>query len=177
MPAKRRWTEEQMNEIRSLFATDLTSRQVAKVFGCCYHRSIKPLWLEFFGEIAVHDRFRRSCARSKTGDKNPMLGRTAELHPRHKERYIAPTGYRMVNVPDWWEGSRKASKYLEHVIVGCEKYGLTKPMKGYVFHHIDDDKLNNDPDNLEMMTISAHMKHHSDERKVQRLSRKGVGSK
>ena len=83
----------------------------------------------------------------------------------------------MVNVPDWWEGSRKASKYLEHIIVGCAKYGLTKPKKGYVFHHIDDDKLNNDPDNLEMMTISAHMKHHSSERKVQRLSRKGVGSK
>ena len=177
MPAKRKWTEDQIDDLRKLFSTELTNREVAKRFGCDYNRSIKAVWLEMFGEEAVHDRFRRSCARSKMGDKNPMLGKTAELHPRHKESYIAATGYRMVNVPDWWEGSRKASKYLEHVIIGCEKYGLTKPVKGYVFHHKDDDKLNNDPDNLEMMTISDHMKHHSNERKVQRLSRKGVDSK
>lgn len=178
MAAKRKWTAEQLDQMLSLFDSDLTNKQVADMFGCDYHRSIKPLWLEAFGATALHDRYRRSCARSKLGKQNPMFGAKRELHPRHVKSYISKLGYRMVDVPDWWEGPTKASKYLEHVIVGCAKYGLTKPTKGFVFHHEDHDKLNNSPDNLTMMSIAEHMAHHKNAtRKVQRLSREGVGSK
>lgn len=160
MPAKRKWTEEQLNTIRDLFHSELTGKQVADQFGCDYIKSIKPLWLNMFGKQALHDRFRRNCATSKLGAGNPMKGKSREKHPRHKDSYLTISGYRMVDVPDWWTGSTKASKYLEHIIVGCKKYGLTQPIRGHVFHHIDEDKLNNDPDNIQMLTIAEHMALH-----------------
>ena len=160
MPAKRKWTEEQLDIIRDLFHSDLTGKQVAEQFECDYIRSIKPLWFDMYGKQALHDRFRRNCAASKLGDNNPMKGKTRDKHPRHKSSYLTNTGYVMIDVPDWWEGSTKASKYLEHIIIGCKKYGLTKPIRGRVFHHIDEDKTNNDPDNIEMLSIAEHMSLH-----------------
>lgn len=160
MPAKRQWTEEQLEIIRQDFHSDLTGKQVAVKFKSDYTRSIKPLWLSMFGAELLHARFRRNCAASKLGNNNPMTGRTGTKHHNHKSSYITSSGYRMVDVPDWWEGSTKASKYLEHIINGCEKYGLTRPTKGYVFHHIDEDKLNNLPDNLQMLSIAEHMALH-----------------
>lgn len=178
MPAKRQWTAAQLEQIIKDFDSDLTCSQVGAKHGCYFNKSIKPFWIEVFGKEAVHNRFRKSCAKSKTGNLNPMFNNHREKHPLHKKEYVTTMGYRMVDVPDWWTGSTKASKYLEHIIVGCKKYGLTQPRKGYVFHHVDGDKLNNHPDNLEMMTIAEHMAHHKNAtRKVQRLSRKGVGPK
>ena len=160
MPAKRKWTEDQLAHMKELFHSDLTNKEVGDEMGAYYNRSIKPYWIEWFGEEEVKNRFKRACARSKTGDLNPMKGKTRELHPRYVESYVNWQGYRWVTAPDWFTGSKKGNKAVEHHIVGCEKYGITEIPKGYVVHHIDEDKLNNDPDNLEMMTISEHMIHH-----------------
>lgn len=179
MPAKRKWTQEQLDSIREDFHSDLLNEAVAVKYGCDYNRSLKKFWIEWFGAEAVKDRFKRNCAVSKTAEKNPMFGKTLSKHHRHVPNYKTTYGYMMVDCPDWWEGPRKANKYTEHNIVGCLKYGLTKMPKGYVIHHIDDDKLNNHPDNLQLMTIAEHMRHHDNWRagKVQRLSRKGVDPK
>ena len=160
MPAKRKWTEDQLAHMKELFHSDLTNKEVGKIFACDFNKSIKKFWVEWFGESAVHDRFRKSCARSKTGELNPMSGNTKDKHHRYVERYVTKQGYVWVDAPDWFEGSRRGLKALEHNVVGCKKYGITRVPKGSVIHHIDEDKTNNDPDNLELMTISEHMRHH-----------------
>lgn len=47
-----------------------------------------------------------------------------------------------------------------HIYV-WEQVNGKKP-KGYVIHHIDEDKSNNDISNLKMMTISEHAKLHNE---------------
>ncbi len=165
MAAKRKWTEEQLMHMRELFHSDLPNTQVGKALGCDYNRSVKSYWIMWFGEEAVHGRFRRLCALSKQGHKNPMTGKSGKKHPRHKDDYINWQGYRFVDAPAWYEGTTKAGKVMEHVCVGCEKYALRSLPKGYVIHHKDEDKLNNHPDNLELLTISQHMKVHAELRR------------
>ena len=161
MPAKRVWSEAELEVMRKVFHTDLPNKQVGKLFGCDYNRSIKPYWVECFGAKKVHDRFRRLCSISKSGDKNPMKGRTKHLHHNYTKEYVNWQGYRFVDIPDWFTGKHHQGKVMEHVVVGCEKYGLTELPPGHVFHHIDEDKLNNDPANLQLLTISEHMRVHA----------------
>ena len=161
MAAKRRWTEEQLEQMRELFHSDIPMSDVGIALGCDFHRSVRPYWAEWFGEQAIRDRFRRLCALSKDGEKNPMFGKTKELHPRYVTEYVNWQGYRFVDAPDWYEGSKKGTKAAEHVVIGLQKYGLTSLPPKHVIHHKDEDKLNNDPDNLELMTISEHMTHHA----------------
>ena len=47
-----------------------------------------------------------------------------------------------------------------HRVVAEEKIGR-KLEKGEIVHHIDGDKWNNHPDNLEVMTQSEHARIHS----------------
>ena len=161
MPAKRKWTEDQLAHLKELFHSDLTNKEVAAIFSCDYNRSLKKFWVEWFGQDAVHERFKKSCARSKTGELNPMKGKTREHHHRYVESYINNQGYVWATVPDWYTGSRRNIKAQEHHLVACEKYGITEIPKGYIVHHIDENKTNNHPDNLEMMTISEHMRLHN----------------
>lgn len=56
-------------------------------------------------------------------------------------------------------------KYLGrhmHRVVAEEKYGR-KILPGEHVHHIDGDKHNNHPDNLEIMTAEEHARHHMNE--------------
>lgn len=46
------------------------------------------------------------------------------------------------------------------------KYGAMP--KGYHLHHKDGNPLNNDPGNLELLTVSAHIKHHKRYRSKQK---------
>lgn len=49
----------------------------------------------------------------------------------------------------------------EHQRVFCIILGLDFIPKGLIIHHIDKDKMNNDIDNLSLMTITAHNRIHS----------------
>ena len=70
---------------------------------------------------------------------------------RYKGGYLDQSGYQFV---------LDNGKYRrEHRVVAEQKLG--RPLeKGEVVHHIDGDKLNNHPDNLEVLTNSQHTKHH-----------------
>lgn len=74
-------------------------------------------------------------------------------------RYIIGN-YWTIPKPDWYVGS-KSTRIDEHVIIYCEANGLTSIPKGYHVHHKDLDKLNNDLENLVLLTISEHMKLHN----------------
>jgi flagellar basal body rod protein FlgC len=50
--------------------------------------------------------------------------------------------------------------YYEHIIVAEKKLGRLLDTTKETVHHKDGDKLNNDPDNLEVTTRVAHSKHH-----------------
>lgn len=166
MAAKRKWTPEQLKNMKEYFYSDLTNKAIGEIFGCDYNRSIKSFWLEWFGNKEVHNRFKRMCSLSKQGKDNPMYKKTKAAHPRYKVSYVNWQGYRYIDAPDWYTGNCKGTKVMEHIVVGCIKYGLTELPQGHVFHHKDENKLNNNPDNLELLTISAHMIVHAEIRKL-----------
>lgn len=165
MAAKRKFSQETIRNILDEFYGDLTTRQIGTKYNCDFVRTIRPLWRQHYTSEQLKERFSRMCAASKTGDSNPMAGKAKELHPRHVPKYKSTQGYTMVDAPDWYEGPRKGSKVLEHVIVGCEKYGLKRLPPKHVIHHIDHSRDNNHPDNLQLMTIAAHMAHHKNRKR------------
>ena len=113
-----------------------------------------------FSQMFVAERKRKLYSLSKQEEKNPMSGKTKENHHNYKGEISDGNGYLMVLKPDWYTG-RKGSKhiFLHHKVI-CEHLGITEMPKGFVVHHIDCDKHNNNINNLSLMTISAHTKIH-----------------
>lgn len=110
------------------------------------------------------ERMSRVYANSKAGELNPMHGKYAQAHPNFKGVVSDGNGYQMVLKPDWYTG-RKGSKHVFlHSVIMCQALGLTEVPKGFVIHHIDGDKTNNDIDNLALLTVSGHGKIHALER-------------
>ena len=75
---------------------------------------------------------------------------------RHVERYTAPIGTKRIHKQSGRMEIKTESGFVfEHVYVMEQKLGR-KIEKGYVVHHIDYDKTNNDPANLQLMSKSDH---------------------
>ena len=132
----------------------------------------------FLTEDEISARYSFSCKQGKLGSKNPMYGKKGELHHNHTKDDSFCAGYKTCFAPDWWEGKkiRSGRIYLHHFI-WASYYKQKSIPKGCVIHHIDCNKFNNAITNLQLLTISEHMQLHAQIRKVQRLSREGVGSK
>lgn len=115
---------------------------------------------------------------SKKGNKNPMTGKFKELHHNYKGEVDDGNGYLQCLKPDWYTGRKGCKHVFVHTIVMCEHLGLTELPKGWVIHHINGNKKDNDINNLALLTNSGHTKLHSIQTKlckVQRLSNDGVG--
>lgn len=132
-----------------------------------------------FSEDFQNKRKSKLYRSSKLGDKNPMKQLTGENHPNYKGIIDDGAGYLMIKKPDWWT-TRKNSDYIYyHHFVFAKEFGLTEIPKGFVIHHIDGNKHNNDISNLALLHMSAHSRWHSMLKnlcKVQRLSEHGVGN-
>lgn len=131
-----------------------------------------------FTKEQIDKRHAKFYRESKLGLKNPMTNRTYEQHHNYKGIIDDGNGYLMCLKPDWFTGRKNKTYVFVHHIEFCLATGLTEIPKGFVIHHIDLNKKNNDPSNLAMMSMAAHARLHAMLKrmsKVQRLSHTGVG--
>jgi len=99
----------------------------------------------------------------------------SKSHPEREKRYI--NGHNSKGKGIGWiinNGYRRRTfrgvdyfKY-EHVLI-MEKFLGRRLIKGEIVHHKNGDKLDNRLSNLELMTISQHMKEHYPNRKLNSL--------
>jgi hypothetical protein len=72
--------------------------------------------------------------------------------------------YTLVIAPEAYPGMRYRGRYCyEHHAVWWEKTGAAVPF-GHVIHHVDGDKRNNAPGNLELLNIREHSRRHEETR-------------
>lgn len=101
-------------------------------------------------------------SRSKTGSKNPMTGNKGLQHHNYKGRlFCDPEGYVLVLKPGWYTGRPGSKHVYEHSVVMAQMLGLTEVPANMVVHHIDEDRTNNSPENLALVTAAAHRTLHA----------------
>lgn len=106
------------------------------------------------------ERYSKINHYAKLGDKNPMKGKTMQQHHRAVDVSMAGQ-YRTVWKPDWWKGHEpKGNRIFEHHLEWAKQSGMDHVPKGYVVHHKDENKLNNDPNNLVCITRREHAQIH-----------------
>lgn len=91
---------------------------------------------------------------------NPMTGKTRTAHHNSKE-VVLVSGYATEWAPSWWTGLMpKGNRVYTHQRVWCESNNKTEVPKGFVIHHIDEDKFNNSSDNLVCLSRREHAQIH-----------------
>lgn len=166
-----------VNTICNLYsATNMDVASIRKEVGIGYN-TVKTIIAEHFTEEYQNNRKSKLYRLSKLGNNNPMLGKTGDNHPNYKGIISDGKGYLMCLKPDWYTGRKGSNHVFVHTVVMCEALGLTELPKGFIVHHIDGNKHNNNITNLALITNSGHSKLHGILRnswKVQRLSDNGV---
>lgn len=161
MPRVEKLTLEQKSEILHIYETTLEPVQkiMAKFKVHVDHsKAFNAMLIQTFGREYFEQRKTKCYSASKSGDKNPYFGKPTPI--ARYEPVGDGNGYLQVLKPDWYTG-RRGSKYVfQHNVVMCEILGLTEIPAGFVVHHIDEDKTNNNPNNLALMTMGAHAKLH-----------------
>lgn len=167
--------EKELAIVEQIRNTDKLDYEIAEEFG------VSANLVSVFSRRHLSKEERRSlwnrrARRSKLGSNNPMYGKKGKLHHNSVDS-VTLNGYRTVFAPDWWAGKlHNGSRIYEHIYVYCKHHNLSKLPDNHVVHHIDHNVNNNDISNLELLSISDHVKLHWRERKEQRLSHEGVGN-
>jgi len=133
-----------------------TLKQVASALSISFHTAQEMMKRGLSKEPLKEEKARR-YSRSRTGTKNPMKGKTGELHHNHLGRlFCDPHGYVLILKPNWYTGRPESKHVYEHQAVMAQMLGLTEVPSGMDVHHIDEDRTNNHPDNLALVTPAAH---------------------
>ena len=166
-------TPEIESQVCSLFEdTKMSVADICKEAGI-YDYMMQSILHKNFTQEYIDKRHALFYRNSKLVDKNPMKNMTGDNHPNFKGLIDDGDGYLICQKPEWFTGRKAKSYVYVHHIVYCLATGMTEIPKGFVIHHVDLNKRNNDISNLAMMTISAHGRLHSMLNrlsKVQRLS-------
>lgn len=152
---KRRVTREQKETIHTLLTTtELPYEHIAAKVNVS-EVTVRRYAKKFLTEEERKARIFKTYSNCKSLENNP-LWKGEELD------YVNNMGYRYVRAPEWWEGFKNRCTYaLEHQVVYAAKKGLTCIPEGYDIHHVDGDKLNNEPENLVMMKYWVHVTLHN----------------
>lgn len=100
--------------------------------------------------------------------ENPTWGRFCSLacfNAATKAMRFKKNGYWWIKANDHPRASDRGY-YYEHILVMEKKLGRLLNTKIEIVHHKDSDRLNNDPNNLELHTRSSHSKYHWPKAKV-----------
>jgi len=138
-----------------LETTDLTLEQICADLGVSMGNTFKPWYISEYPEEWRNARKRRMYSLSKFRE-NPMLGKTGVHHPRYKGIVSDGKGYCLVLKPNWWIARAGSRHIFQHQVVFAEKAGLNHIPDGFVVHHINGNKEDNDVSNLALVAHSAH---------------------
>lgn len=139
-----------------LSETKPTLQEVAAATSVTFHTA-QAIVRRSLSETQLKEEHALRYSRSKLADRNPMAGKSKDLHHGYKGRlFCDPHGYVLVLKPDWYTGRPKSKHIYEHSVVMAKMLGLTAVPDGMVVHHIDEDRTNNRPDNLALVTAEAH---------------------
>ena len=83
------------------------------------------------------------------------MAEASKIEWTERGRSVASNGYRLIRVGKGHPLADVRGYAYEHRLIAQKKYGR-QLRAGEVVHHIDGDKLNNDPSNLEVMPSIAH---------------------
>lgn len=141
------------------FNTDKTYLEIAQLVGAS-EGVIMKLYQSNFSKQELRDRAKKSWAKAKIGELNPMYGNTRDKHPRYKGVISDGKGYQLILKPDWYTGRAGSKHIFYHHYVYCLENNLTEIPLGFDIHHKDGNPLNNDISNLELLSKVDHAKLH-----------------
>lgn len=152
------FSEDIKKQIKELYeTTDLSVNKIEKIIG---KRDVMGYIIDNYPKKVRDERHKRLLAQQKIGDNNPMYGKTGNKHHNYKGLVSDGKGYLMILKPDWYTGRKGCKHIFYHHYVWCIAMGWTEIPEGYVIHHIDLDKTNNNINNLALMTNEAHSRLH-----------------
>jgi predicted transcriptional regulator len=141
--------------VKSMYQNGMSQHEIANELGV----SQKVIW-RFMKNNDIKARV--AAKRDQTGDKNHMWngGKT-----------INEAGYIMVRIPDHPRSEANNGYVFEHILVAEENTGrhlifyAMGDSRNEVVHHKNENKKDNSPENLEVMTHREHMELHNQLRK------------
>lgn len=142
--------------------------------------TLKSRWIDLFGEDGYEKRNRRQrelAATKVSGSNHPGYGRKGKDSWCWKgDDYSSVIGgYVMIRAPEWWKGYKTESgRAYEHRVLYAWHHAMDDIPEGYDIHHVDENKLNNRIDNLEMLTRQEHMSLHDSLWKDRRVAPRRV---
>ena len=135
-------------EILTYADSELPMREIAKVVGCSYH-CVRDVLMK---HSSYKDRVFK--ARSNNSKKENTSNR------KPKKQRVLHGAYWCWRKPSWYVGNKttgnKTPYVFEHVLVVCTELQWLSLPSGYVVHHIDQDKQNNNISNLALMRFDDH---------------------
>ena len=137
--------------IKQLKETGDTHTVIAARVGCSRSQVTKVSKSNFTEE----EMYSRGSRNHNSRTQPKKLGVESPLY----KGGLSHDGYRVVRRPEWYNGSQ-CRHTLEHILVACQAADITRLPPGYVVHHLDFTKLNNDSANLIIVTRQQHVRIH-----------------